>query len=316
MEKRRLGRSDLEVAPLAFGGNVFGWTADEATTFQLLDAFTDAGFNLIDTADVYSNWVPGHQGGESETILGKWLKQSGKRQQVVVATKVGGKMAPDQKGLSRAYIRSAVEASLRRLQTEVIDLYQSHYDDPATPIEETQETYAQLVQEGKIRVIGASNFSASRLKQALLVSEQHGWPRYESLQPEYNLYDRQEFEHRLEPLCVENKIGVISYYALASGFLTGKYRKQADLKKSPRGQGVQKYLNERGFRILAALDQVAADHQTDPASIAIAWLIARRSITAALASATSLQQLQSLMNATQINLDMASIDHLNHASFP
>lgn len=314
MEKRRLGRSALEVAPLAFGGNVFGWTVDEATTFRLLDAFTDAGFNLIDTADVYSNWVHGHQGGESETLIGKWLKQSGKRPQVVLASKVGGKMGPDQKGLSRAYIRSAVEASLRRLQTDVIDLYQSHYDDPDTPMEETQETYSQLVQEGKVRVLGASNFSASRLKQALRISEEHGWPRYESLQPEYNLYNRFEYEQQLEPLCVENKIGVINYYALASGFLTGKYRTPADLQKSPRGKKVGSYLNERGFRILAALDQVAADYHTDPASIAIAWLIARRSITAAIASATSSEQLQTLIKATEINLDLASIDRLNQAS--
>jgi aryl-alcohol dehydrogenase-like predicted oxidoreductase len=314
MEKRRLGRSELEVAPLAFGGNVFGWTVDEVTAFRLLDAFTDAGFNLIDTADVYSNWVPGHQGGESETLIGKWLQQSGKRQQVILASKVGGKMSPDQKGLSPTYIRSAVEGSLRRLQTDVIDLYQSHYDDPDTPMESTLETYAQLIREGKIRVIGASNFSAGRLKQALQTSAAHGWPRYESLQPEYNLYDREEFEQQLEPLCVENKIGVISYFALASGFLTGKYRTQADLSKSPRGKGIQKYMNEKGFRILAALDHVAADYQTDPASIALAWLIARRSITAPIASATSIEQLQSLIKATQINLDLASIDRLNHAS--
>jgi aryl-alcohol dehydrogenase-like predicted oxidoreductase len=315
MEKRRLGRSDLEVAPLAFGGNVFGWTADEATSFRLLDAFTDAGFNLVDTADVYSNWVPGHQGGESETIVGRWLKKSGKRSQVVLATKVGGKMSPEHRGLSRAYIRSAVEDSLRRLQTDVIDLYQSHYDDPATPMEETLETYAQLVQEGKVRVIGASNFSNSRLKEALLLSERHGWPRYESLQPEYNLYDRHDFEHRLEPLCVENKVGVINYYALASGFLTGKYRSEADLKKSPRGPGIQqKYLNERGYRILAALDEVAAQYHTDPASIALAWLIARRSITAAIASATTTDQLAALVKATDLQLDMAAIDRLNHAS--
>jgi aryl-alcohol dehydrogenase-like predicted oxidoreductase len=314
MEKRRLGRSALEVAPLAFGGNVFGWTVDEATSFQLLDAFTGAGFNLIDTADVYSNWVSGHQGGESETIMGKWLKKSGRRDQVIVATKVGGKMGPDQKGLSRPYIRSAVEGSLRRLQTDVIDLYQTHYDDPATPMEETLETYAQLVQEGKVRVIGVSNFNSIRLKQALLVSGQHGWPRYESLQPEYNLYDRHEFEHKLEPICVENKIGVLNYSALASGFLTGKYRLESDLTKSPRGPGIQKYLNERGYRILAILDEVAAKYQTEPASIAIAWLIARRSITAAIASATNLGQLESLMKATEINLDLGDIDRLNHAS--
>jgi aryl-alcohol dehydrogenase-like predicted oxidoreductase len=315
MEKRKLGRSDLEVAPLAFGGNVFGWTVDEATSFRLLDAFTDAGFNLIDTADVYSNWVPGHKGGESESIIGKWLKQSGKRQQIILATKVGGKMSSEQKGLSPAYIRTAVEDSLRRLQTDVIDLYQSHYDDPATPMEETLETYAQLIQEGKVRVLGASNFSNSRLKQALVISEQHGWPRYESLQPEYNLYDRHEFEHRLEPLCLDNKVGVINYYALASGFLTGKYRSEADVQKSPRGAGIQqKYLNERGYRILAALDEVAAAYHTDPASIALAWLIARRSITAAIASATSTVQLESLVKATGLNLDLAALDRLNQAS--
>lgn len=314
MEKRIIGTSGIEVAPLAFGGNVFGWTIDPATSFTLLDAFIDAGFNLIDTADVYSNWVPGNQGGESETIIGNWLKQSGKRDQVIIATKVGGEMSPGKKGLSRNHIRQSVEESLQRLQTDYIDLYQSHYDDPNTPLEETLGTYGELIKEGKIRAIGASNYTAERLAEALQVSKQHNLPRYDSLQPEYNLYERSSYEKELEPLCRENNVGVINYFALASGFLTGKYRSEADLAKSKRGQGNKKYLNERGFRILDALDQVAQEHQTDEASIAIAWLIARPGITAPIASATTLEQLQSLTKAAALELDQSAIKILNEAS--
>jgi aryl-alcohol dehydrogenase-like predicted oxidoreductase len=239
MEMRNLGRTQIRVAPLAFGGNVFGWTVDERSAFTLLDKFTDAGFNLVDTADVYSRWVPGHLGGESETIIGRWLKHGGRRDAVVIATKVGMEMGPGKKGLSGKYIREAVEGSLRRLQTDYIDLYQSHEDDPSTPMEETLATYADLVKEGKIRAIGASNFSAERLLQALETSGQHGYPRYETLQPLYNLYERAEFESKLEPVCREHQLGVLCYYALASGFLTGKYRSERDLAQSPRGQGVK-----------------------------------------------------------------------------
>ena len=314
MEKRRLGRSSLEVAPLAFGGNVFGWTADESTSFALLNAFTEAGFNLIDTADVYSNWVPGHKGGESETIIGNWLKKHGGRDKVIIATKVGGEMSPGVKGLSKTHILKSVDESLQRLQTDYIDLYQSHYDDPAIPMEETLAAYGQLLQAGKIRAIGASNFSPQRLKEALEVSRVNGLPRYESLQPEYNLYNRAGYEEALEPICREEQIGVISYFALASGFLTGKYRSEADLAKSKRGGGNKKYLNERGFRILKALDEIADQYNTDPASIAIAWLIARPSITAPIASATNLNQLNTLLKAANLHLDKAAIEKLNQAS--
>ncbi|HXA84805.1 MAG TPA: aldo/keto reductase, partial [Candidatus Dormibacteraeota bacterium] len=253
MKKRQLGKSAIEVAPLMLGGNVFGWTADEATSFKILDAFVDAGLNFIDTADSYSTWAPGHQGGESETIIGNWIKQSGKRDKVVIATKVGAEIPGQGKGLSKAWIMRQVEGSLKRLQTDHIDLYQSHRDDSTTPIEETLETYAQLIQQGKVRVIGCSNFTSERTRESLAVSRKHNWPRYESLQPHYNLYERATYETTLEPLALQEKLGVIPYYGLASGFLTGKYRSQDDLKKSPRGQAVKKYLNDRGFRILQAL---------------------------------------------------------------
>mgnify|MGYP001547300762 FL=1 len=316
MNRRALGRSGLQVSPLAFGGNVFGWTADEATSFSLLDAWVDAGFNFIDTADVYSRWVPGHTGGESETILGKWFKRSGKRSQVVLATKVGMEMGPGRKGLAPAYIRGALEDSLRRLQTDYIDLYQSHDDDADTPLAQTLATYGKLIDEGKVRAIGASNYSAARLAQALEVSRQEGLPRYESLQPLYNLYDRAAYEDTLEPLCVQQGVGVINFYALASGFLTGKYRSSADLGKSPRGKGAAKYLTARGLRILAALDDVAARYSATPARVALAWELARPSITAPIVSATSLAQLAELVAATQLTLDAAAIEQLNQASRP
>ena len=314
MEKRRLGNSGLAVAPLAFGGNVFGWTADEPTSFKLLDAFVAAGLDLIDTADVYSRWVPGNQGGESEAIIGRWLRQSGKRDSVIVATKVGMEMADDQKGLSRSHIVRSVEASLRRLQTDYIDLYQAHKDDPDTPLEETLDAFARLIEQGKVRAIGASNYTAQRLAEALAVSRERGLPRYESLQPDYNLYDRAEYEVELEPLCLENGIGVISYFSLAKGFLTGKYRSEADLSKSPRGQGVKRYLDPRGQRILRALDEVAEQYHSTPARVALAWLIARPSITAPIASATSLEQLNDLIEATRLQLDQSAIEKLNQAS--
>jgi len=314
MEKRKLGNSGLEVAPLAFGGNVFGWTTDEPTSFALLDAFVDAGFNLIDTADMYSTWVEGHKGGESETILGKWLKRSGKREKLIIASKVGKEMGPNLQGLSKAYIMQAVEASLRRLQTDYIDLYQSHEDDPDTPLEETLEAYGQLIKQGKIRAIGASNYSAERLAQSLEVSEQTGYPRYESLQPLFNLYDRENYEKELEPLCLEKGVGVISFFSLGSGFLTGKYRSKEDLSNRARGSFVEKYLNERGFRIVEALDKVAQEHNITPAQVAIAWLISHPSITAPIASATNLEQLNELIEATTIELNPSVIDQLNQAS--
>ena len=315
MKKRKLGNSGLEVAPLAFGGNVFGWTANEQTSFRLLDAFDAAGFNLIDTADVYSRFAPGNRGGESETIIGKWLKQGGRRDKVVIATKVGLEMGPDSKGLSKAYILRAAEDSLRRLHTDFIDLYQSHREDPETPLEETLQAYAQLIEQGKVRAIGASNYDAGQLCEALKVSTERGLPRYETLQPEYNLYDRAGYEEKLEPVCIENRLGVITYFSLASGFLTGKYRSVADLSKSPRGEKmVKKYLNERGFRILDALDQVAQRFDSKPARVALAWLIARPSVTAPIASATSLDQLNDLISATKLELDEAAIELLNRAS--
>lgn len=303
MEQRQLGRSGLRVAPLCFGGNVFGWTVDEATSHRLLDAFVDEGFNFIDTADVYSRWAPGNQGGESETILGNWLRRPGNRDRVVIATKVGSEMGPGRKGLSPAYIRQAVEESLRRLRTDVIDLYQSHWDDPGTPFEDTLGAYKDLMDQGKVRAIGASNLTPERLREALDTSARTGLPRYESLQPEYNLYDRQDYEAELEPLCREEGIGVISYYSLASGFLTGKYRSANDAGKSARGGGVvDKYLNERGRTLLAALDEVADRYQATPAQVALAWLINRPGLTAPIASATSVEQLRDLMAAARLRL--------------
>ena len=316
MESRPLGRSGLLVAPLAFGGNVFGWTVDEQTSFALLDAFVDAGFNLIDTADVYSRWVPGHAGGESETIIGRWLQASGKRSRIVLETKAGMEMGPGQSGLSRRYLRSAVEASLRRLQTDHIDLYQSHEDDPATPMEETLAAYAELIREGKVRAIGASNFSAARLALALATSKRLGLPRYETLQPLYNLYDRAAYEAELEPLCRAEGLGVIPYYGLAKGFLTGKYRSAADIGQSPRGAGVKGYLNARGMRILAALDAEAAESRSTPAQVALAWQMARPGLTAPIASATSLAQWQEIKGAASLELSAAAIARLDAASAP
>ena len=315
MERRALGSSGLSVAPLAFGGNVFGWTADEATSFKLLDRFVDEGFNLIDTADVYSRWVPGNRGGESEEIIGNWLRNSGKRDSVVIATKVGMDMGDRGKGLRKEHILRSAEHSLSRLRTDRIDLYQSHEDDPATPLEETLAAYDQLIKQGKVRAIGASNYSAGRLAESLDIARENGLPRYQSLQPEYNLYNREAFETELETLCVGSGLGVICYYSLASGFLTGKYRSEHDVAKSPRGGGVvKKYLNDRGFRILAALDEVAANYNSTPARVALAWLMARPSITAPIASATSVEQLDDLIASTRLELDDAAIDRLNRAS--
>jgi aryl-alcohol dehydrogenase-like predicted oxidoreductase len=314
MEKRQLGNSALYVSPIAFGGNVFGWTVEDATGFELLDAFKATGCNLIDTADVYSRWAPGNKGGESETMIGKWLKQRGERDKVIIATKVGSEMAPDKKGLSAKYIEQAVEDSLRRLQTDYIDLYQTHYDDLSTPVEETLETYAKLIKAGKVRAIGTSNMSPERLLQSLQASEQHGYPRYESLQPEYNLYDRQKYEHEYEPLVTQYNLGVISYYSLASGFLSGKYRKKEDAELSPRGQKAIQYLDDRGKSILEALDEVAKAYDSTPSTVAIAWLVQHPGITSPIVSATSVKQVHELVEATELMLDAAAIEKLNVAS--
>ncbi|WP_230663727.1 aldo/keto reductase [Pseudomonas aeruginosa] len=314
MTTRKLGNSGLEIPALVFGGNVFGWTADESTSFRLLDALLDAGLNCIDTADVYSRWVPGHQGGESETLIGKWLKRTGKRDRMVIASKVGMDMGNGHKGLSAAYIEQALERSLRRLQTDYLDLYQSHTDDPHTDLEETLSTYGELIKKGKVRVIGASNYDARRLLEARQVSARLNLPSYQSLQPEYNLYDRADYETNLEPTVEELGIGVISYYSLASGFLSGKYRNQADTAERARGEKVKGYLNERGVAILAALDEVAEQYNANPTQVALAWLIARPTVTAPIASATSLEQLDALIAATHLKLDEQAIHRLDSAS--
>lgn len=314
MQKRRLGRTDLEIAPLVFGGNVFGWTADEKTSFSLLDRFLDAGFNAIDTADSYSRWVPGNKGGESETIIGKWMKARGNRDRVIVITKVGSDMGQGKKDLSAAHIEKAVEGSLKRLQVETIDLYLSHWPDPTTPHEETLGAYQKLLKAGKVRAIGASNLDAGQLRAALDIARLRDLPRYEVLQPEYNLYDRASYDGPLRDLCMAEGLGVITYYSLAAGFLSGKYRSIADLGKSPRGGGVKKYLDARGQRILGALDAVAARHKAKPAEVALAWIIARTGVTAPIASATSLEQLESMIRSASLTLSAADIRELDDAS--
>lgn len=313
MEQRKIGKSELKVSTICFGGNVFGWTADQSVSFKLLDEFVDLGFNFIDTADVYSRWVPGNSGGDSEMVIGKWLKESKKRNDIVLATKVGSEMGPGMKGLKKEYIIQAVEASLSRLQTDYIDLYQSHYDDPSTPVEETLEAYAKLISEGKVRVIGASNFSPERLKEALDASDK-GLPRYECFQPEYNLVERADFETNYLPVVQQYGIGVISYFSLAAGFLTGKYRSEADLSKSPRGAGVKKYLNDKGTAILNKLDEIAGKHGATPAQVSLAWLIAQPGITAPIASATSIEQLRDITRAAYLNLDAGDLEELNAVS--
>jgi aryl-alcohol dehydrogenase-like predicted oxidoreductase len=314
MIKRALGKSGLEAGPLAFGGNVFGWTADEAMSFRLLDAFVAADLNLIDTADVYSRWVPGHVGGESETIIGNWLASRGGRDKVVIATKVGlGTDAPDGRPLGRDYIIASAEKSLKRLQTDYIDLYQSHSDDQKTPLEETLGAYAELIEAGKVRAIGASNYTAPRLAEALEVSAKHGLPRYETLQPEYNLYDRAGFEDELAGLCAKEKIGVIPYYSLASGFLTGKYRSEKDLEGKARARTVKDKLDARGLSVLDALDAVSAELGATPAQIALAWLVAK-GVTAPIASATSPEQLQELIGAAALTLSPGIVQRLDAAS--
>jgi aryl-alcohol dehydrogenase-like predicted oxidoreductase len=313
MKKYKLGNSSLQVSPLCFGGNVFGWTIPEKTSFELLDQFAERGFNFIDTADVYSYWVRGNKGGESETIIGKWMKLKRNRKKMIIATKVGMKLGEGREGLSRKWMRQAVEDSLKRLQTDYIDLYQSHVDDLNTPQEETLSVYADLIQEGKVRYIGASNFTAARLKSALDISEKENLPAYQTLQPLYNLYDRAGFEKELEPLCVEKNIAVITYFSLASGFLTGKYKNKEDLGKSQRGGRVEKYMDARGMRILRALSDVAKRHHWPQAAIALAWLLQRPGVVAPIASATSAKQLKDLMKVIDIGLSPADLEALELA---
>ena len=313
MEHRPLGRSGLSTAPIVFGGNVFGWTADEATSFALLDAFVASGFNCIDTADSYSRWAPGHKGGESETVIGNWLKRRGRRDDVVIATKVGSDMGQG-RCVKRDYILRSAEDSLKRLQTDHIDLYQNHFDDEVTPVAETMEAFATLIRQGKVRAVGASNISVARLSESLAVSKEHGWPRYETLQPHYNLVERAGYERDFAPICREHGLGVIPYFSLAAGFLTGKYRSEADLGKSPRGQGVKKYLDARGLRVLAALDTVAAGAGATPAQVALAWLIARPTITAPIASATSVRQWEDTARGAQLHLGADAMRLLDEAS--
>jgi aryl-alcohol dehydrogenase-like predicted oxidoreductase len=314
MQTRALGTSNLQVVPLMLGGNVFGWTVDAPTSFSILDAFVDRGFNFIDTADVYSRWLPGNHGGESETILGQWFKKSGKRDKIVLATKVGMDMGDGKQGLRKKYILEAVEASLKRLQTDHIELYQSHKDDEATPLQETLEAYQQLIQQGKVRIIGASNYKGDRLTQAIELARKHNLPVYQALQPEYNLYDRKAYEQDLAPVAKKLNLGVIPYFSLASGFLTGKYKTLADTKGKNRGSRVEKYFDERGEKILKALAEVAQHNNAKQASVALAWLLAQPTITAPIASATSTDQLESLFAAVDLKLDATALDKLNQAS--
>lgn len=317
MLMRTPGRSDLRVAALCLGGNVFGWTTDEQTSFAVLDAYVEGGGNFIDTADTYSTWVPGHEGGESEAVLGRWMSARKNRDRIVIATKLGSRMNndPHRQGLSRQYMLRAVEDSLRRLQTDYIDLYQAHRDDQDTPLAETMATFNELVQQGKVRYIGASNYSAERLAAALQVSDQHGYTRYQTLQPPYSLVNREEYERDLKQLCIGQRLGVITYSSLASGFLSGKYRQGQAMPSSPRAQGIQqRYMNERGFRILEEVDRVAAAHNATPSQVSLAWILAQPGITAPIASATSVEQMRELLEAISLKLtdeEMQSLDRVS-----
>jgi len=314
MEKRQLGNTDLQVYPIAFGGNVFGWTLDEKKSFEILNGFTEAGFNFIDTADVYSRWKPGNSGGESEKIIGNWLKEKKNRHDIILTTKVGSDMGDGKKGLKKKYILQAVEDSLKRLKTDYLDLYQTHFDDESTPVLETLEAYDQLVKDGKIRWIGTSNMSQERIKESLETSAEKELPSYETLQPHYNLYAREEYESEYETLALGHGLGVFTYFSLESGFLTGKYRTKEDLKKSPRGGDMDKYFDERGLKILDALDEISKQNNTTPASVALAWLIQRPSVTAPIVSATSLNQLDAIIQAPELNLDSDAIRFLTSQS--
>ena len=317
MDKRPLGRSGLSTAPLVLGGNVFGWTADEKTSFGLLDRFVDLGFNVIDTANSYSMWVPGHDGGESERVIGKWLKKSGKRDKVLIATKVGmgSRQAAQDKGLKRAQVAAGIDASLKRLQTDRVDLYQTHKDDEETPVEETLEALGALVKSGKVRAIGASQYSPARLRESLEASGRMGLPRYETLQPEFNLYDREQFERVYQPIALEFGLTVIPFFGLAKGFLSGKYRKAADIEGRPRAAGLKKYFEgDRGTKILAALDGVAKRLGATPAQVSIAWIMVQPSIAAPIVSATSVAQLEDIAGAARIRLDAEALAQLQAAS--
>ena len=314
MEKRKLGNTDLEVYPIAFGGNVFGWTLDEKKSFEILNGFAEAGFNFIDTADVYSRWKPGNSGGESEKIIGNWLKEKKNRHDIILTTKVGSDMGDGKKGLKKEYILKAVEDSLKRLKTDYLDLYQTHFDDESTPVLETLEAYDQLVKDGKIRWIGTSNMSPERIKESLGTSAEKGLPSYETLQPHYNLYAREKYESQYEPLALGHGLGVFTYFSLESGFLTGKYKTKEDLKKSPRGGDMDKYFDARGLKILNALDEISKQNDTTPASVALAWLIQRPSVTAPIVSATSLNQLDAIIQAPDLNLNSDAIRFLNGSS--
>lgn len=317
MKTTKLGQSGLDVSAICLGGNVFGWTIDEAASFKVLDAFVDGGGTFIDTADVYSRWAPGNHGGESETIIGRWMKNRGNRNKLVIATKVGMEMGPHKKGLSKNYIISAVEDSLKRLQTDRIDLYWAHRDDEETPLEETLDIFGHLIMHGKVRVVGGSNYSGKRLRRAIETSHKYKSPAYQALQPLYNLYDRKEFENDLQPVCEEFGVGVTPYYALASGFLTGKYRSEKDLSKSARGGGIgAKYLNPRGLKILEGLDRVAKEHRTTPGVVALSWLMTRPTVAAPIASATSPEQVKDLLAAAALKLDAPSLELLERASDP
>lgn len=315
MQKRKLGNTDLEVSPIAFGGNVFGWTIDQEKSFEIIDAFVDAGFDLIDTANNYSYWVKGNDGGESERIIGNWLKTRRIRDKVVIATKVGGRgKSADKPNTTKKHIKQEVDNSLIRLQTDYIDLYQTHYDDGITPVEETLSAYEDLIKEGKIRWIGASNITPGRLVESLEAAEKYNLPKYQTLQPEYNLYERENYETLYEPIVLKNGLGVMNYYSLASGFLTGKYRKDDDLGQSQRGKDVQKYLDERGLRILDALDEISLEYKTTSAVVALAWLLHRPSITTPIVSSTSLNQLESIKQAPMLDLSSAALLQLDRAS--
>ena len=314
MEKRQLGNTDLQVYPIAFGGNVFGWTINEKQSFEILDGFTEAGFNFIDTADVYSRWASGNVGGESEAIIGKWMKQKKNRQDLIITTKVGSDMGDGKSGLKKSYVLKAIEDSLRRLQTDYLDLYQTHFDDESTPVLETLEAYEQLIKEGKIRWIGTSNMTVERIDESLKTSKEHGIAKYKTLQPYYNLYSREKYESNLESLVLENNLGVFTYYSLESGFLTGKYRSKKDLIKSARGGRMENYFNDRGMKILDALDEISKQYDTTQAAVALAWLIQKPSITAPIVSATNLSQLDSIIKAPQLNLDTNAMNFLDSES--
>lgn len=314
MEKVRIGSTDLQIAPINLGGNVFGWTLDEKESFSLLDTFSEQGFNFIDTADTYSWWVEGHKGGESETILGNWMKDRAKRSEIIVATKVGSENRDHPNDISMRYILRSAEESLKRLQTDYIDLYYTHFDDKITPIEETLSAYEKLIKEGKVRYIAASNLSPERLIKSLELSEKSGLPRYQALQPHYNLLERKKYEEAYAPVAEKYNLSVFPYWALAAGFLTGKYRSEADLTRSVRGASVRQYLNERGLNVLKALDSVARNHETTSATIALAWLIAQPLVVAPVVSATSKSQLENIVLALNVKLDKEEIEILNKAS--